>query len=144
MKFFVSAAAALASLAVVQAQNIVINAPAPQSTFNPGDQVVVDVARGPSRLVSQDVSVAIGILNCEVSRSCGDIDTQPFSFGTLLFSGPYAPQQHADGFSQNYTVTIPTDFPSGNTELSVVHFYLLPSTDTIALTEIQHEPILIN
>ncbi|KAI0647683.1 hypothetical protein C8Q79DRAFT_524077 [Trametes meyenii] len=144
MKFFLSQAAVVLSLfAAAQAQNVFIAAPAPQSTLSPGQQLVVDVARGPSREGSQDVAIAIGLLNCEVSQSCDDIETYPYSFGTLLYSGAYTPQANNNEFSQNFTVTIPEDFPVGNSELSVVHFYVLPSTDTISLVEVQHESVVI-
>ncbi|KAI0647682.1 hypothetical protein C8Q79DRAFT_1008097 [Trametes meyenii] len=140
MKFFLFTIV-LAIFSTVQAQNVVINAPSPQSTLSPGQQFVVDVVRGPTRLVSQDVSIAIGLKNCDL-QSCDDIDTT-LSFGELLFAGPYAPERHGDEFSQNYTVTVPDNFPTGNAALSVVHFYLLTSTDTSALLIGTHEGVVV-
>ena len=46
----------------------------------------------------------------------------------MLFAGPYAPQAATPGGTtlvQNYTVTIPSDFPSGPALLSVPHFVLV-------------------
>ena len=79
---------------------------------------------------SQDVSVAIGLLSCAgraPSGTCDGIDPTE-ELGTVLFAGPYTPQlvEHGDlTLVQNYTVTIPDDFPSGPALLSTAHFVLI-------------------
>ncbi len=142
--------AALASLAA--AQSVVIHAPAPQSTFSPGDECVVDVERvvrpyptftvpcavrltqtplQNNLILSNDVSVAIGLLSCANDSTEGNCsgDGTDSQIGRVLFSGPYAPKSVPGtlGFAQNYTVTVPADFPKGSAALSVAHFFLLGS-----------------
>ena len=59
--------------------------------------------------------------------TCDGIDPTQ-ELGTVLFAGPYAPQAATPGGTtlvQNYTVTIPSDFPSGPALLSVPHFVLV-------------------
>ena len=79
---------------------------------------------------SQDVSVAIGLLSCAgraPSGTCEGIDPTQ-ELGTVLFAGLYTPQlvEHGDlTLVQNYTVTIPDDFPSGPALLSTAHFVLI-------------------
>ena len=79
---------------------------------------------------SQDVSVAIGLLSCAgraPSGTCDGIDPTE-ELGTVLFAGPYTPHLINSGSTtlvQNYTVTIPNDFPSGPALLSVAHFVLV-------------------
>ena len=79
---------------------------------------------------SQDISVAIGLLSCAGRAppgTCDGIDPTQ-ELGTVLFAGPYAPQVAVPGGTtlvQNYTVTIPSDFPSGPALLSVPHFVLV-------------------
>ncbi|KAM5538613.1 hypothetical protein V8D89_007642 [Ganoderma adspersum] len=121
-------AALLAGIAA--AQNVAIGAPPPNSTFSPGDQFVVEVNKPDSLTNSRDVSVAIGLLSCvgqAPAGTCDGIDPTQ-ELGTVLFAGPYAPQAAVPGGTtlvQNYTVTIPSDFPSGPALLSVPHFVLV-------------------
>ncbi|KAI0647681.1 hypothetical protein C8Q79DRAFT_1008096 [Trametes meyenii] len=143
MRFFHSVAV-LAALAAVRAQNVVIRAPPAQSTLSPGQEFVVDIDRGLALVFSQDVSVAIGLVNCEetLSGSCDDIDST-HRIGTVLFAGPYTPQPHVGEISQNFTVFVPEDFPTGDAALAVAHFFLLPTSDTSAVFEVRHEKIVI-
>ena len=78
---------------------------------------------------SQDVSVAIGLLPCAgraPAGTCDGIDPTQ-ELGTVLFAGPYTPQAVPGSTTlvQNYTVTVPSDFPSGPALLSVPHFVLV-------------------
>ncbi|KAI0357327.1 hypothetical protein OH77DRAFT_1422161 [Trametes cingulata] len=135
--------AALATLA--SAQNVFFGAPAPQSTFAPGDEFVVDVVRVPNLIVSQDVSVAIGLLSCADLTSSGTCDgvSTDNDIGTLLFAGPYAPASspgHGAAF-QNYTVTVPEGFASGPAALSVAHFFLL--SDNNPRVQVISETVII-
>ncbi|KAI0669154.1 hypothetical protein C8Q78DRAFT_198690 [Trametes maxima] len=136
MKLFLSVSA-FAALVAVQAQNAVIRAPPAQSTLSPGQEFVVDIDRGLALVFSQDVSVAIGLVNCEetLSGSCDDIDTT-HRIGTVLFAGPYAPQSHVGEISQNFTVTVPEDFPTGDAALAVAHFFLLPTVRNRSQAEV--------
>ncbi|PIL22941.1 hypothetical protein GSI_15637 [Ganoderma sinense ZZ0214-1] len=114
---------------VAAAQTVAIGAPPPNSTFSPGDQFVVEVNKPDSLTNSQDVSVAIGLLSCAgraPSGTCDGIDPTQ-ELGTVLFAGPYAPQAPPGSTTlvQNYTVTVPADFPSGPALLSVPHFVLV-------------------
>ncbi|KAI1794784.1 hypothetical protein LXA43DRAFT_1058811 [Ganoderma leucocontextum] len=111
---------------VAAGQTVVIGAPPPNSTFSPGDQVVVAVNKPNSLTNSRDVSVAIGLLSCAPAGTCDGIDPTQ-ELGSVLFAGPYAPQAVPGSTTlvQNYTVTIPSDFPSGPALLSVPHFVLV-------------------
>ncbi|EIW51526.1 uncharacterized protein TRAVEDRAFT_103761, partial [Trametes versicolor FP-101664 SS1] len=121
--------AALASLAA--AQSVVIHAPAPQSTFSPGDKMVVDIERVNNLILSTDVSIAIGLQSCADDATEGNCsgDGTDSQIGRILTFGPYAPGSVPGtlGFAQNYTVTVPADFPKGDAALSVAHFFLLGS-----------------
>ncbi|KAI9057491.1 hypothetical protein FKP32DRAFT_1551514, partial [Trametes sanguinea] len=118
---------ALASLAA--AQSVVIQAPAPGTTFAPGQQFVVDVDRPDTITGSQDVSVAIGLLSClgqAPPGTCNGVDTTQ-EIGTVLFAGPYTPQLRPGGADlfQNFTVSVPDGFQAGAAALSVAHFTLV-------------------
>lgn len=147
--------AALASL--VAAQSVVIHAPAPQSTFSPGDKFVVDVERVVRSIRTSFVRCEIlttespveqphplerrvrclGLLSCADDATDGNCsgDGTDIQIGRVLFSGPYAPTSVPGtlGFAQNYTVTVPADFPVGSAALSVAHFFLLGSQTVRAL-----------
>ncbi|KAI0820445.1 hypothetical protein BC628DRAFT_1330267 [Trametes gibbosa] len=117
----------LASLAA--AQMAVIRAPPARSTFSPGEQFTVDVDRPDTLTGSQEVSVAIGLLSCAGQAppgTCDGIDTTE-EIGTALYAGPYVPQLRPGGSDlfENFTVTVPVDFPAGAAALSVAHFSLV-------------------
>ncbi|KAI8970727.1 hypothetical protein BD414DRAFT_510689 [Trametes punicea] len=142
--YFFAILSLLASLAVGQKASIL--SPAPESRFLPGDSFVVDVDRAASTSTVQEVSVAIGLLSCaEMSPtgSCDVIDTSQ-GIGTVLYSGPYSPVQRTGGtdLSQNFTVTVPSDFPAGAAALSVAHFSLIGAWAWPTL-EVLNETIII-
>ncbi|KAI0632497.1 hypothetical protein C8Q77DRAFT_1218845 [Trametes polyzona] len=118
---------ALTSLAA--AQMAVIRAPPAKSTFAPGDKFIVDVDRPDTLTGSQEVSVAIGLLPCAGRAppgTCDGIDTTE-QIGIALYAGSYTPQLRPGGSDlfENFTVSVPSDFPSGPAALSVAHFSLV-------------------
>ncbi|TCD68507.1 hypothetical protein EIP91_010563 [Steccherinum ochraceum] len=119
---------ALAVFAIsATAQSITIAAPTDGSTVTAGQAITVDIARPNTLSPSQEVSVAIGLLNC--GKSCAGIDPSQ-RFGEILFAGPYAPTQQPSGpdhidFYQNFTVTIPQSFAGSQASLNVAHFNLI-------------------
>jgi hypothetical protein len=44
--------------------------------------------------------------------------------GTILFNGPFNPQINGRFFSENFTVTIPSDAPTGNAQIGFARFFL--------------------
>ncbi|KAI0669155.1 hypothetical protein C8Q78DRAFT_1080453 [Trametes maxima] len=143
MKAFVLLSA-FASLAA--AQMVVILSPAPQSTLAPGDQFVVDVDRPDTLTPSQEVSVAIGLLSCAgiaPPGTCDGVDSTE-ELGRVLFAGPYTPQLRPGGSDlfQNFTVTVPDNFPSGAAALSVAHFSLV-GAGLSPILEVPSETVII-
>ncbi|CDO71981.1 hypothetical protein BN946_scf184943.g15 [Trametes cinnabarina] len=144
MKLFF-ALSILASFAV--AQKAVIIAPEPQAVLAPGDDFVVDVDRPVSTTNADEVAIAIGLLSCsQLSplRTCEVVDTSS-GIGTVLYAGPYTPQLRPGGtdFYQNFTVTVPADFPSGEAALSVAHFSLV-GTLAWPMFEVVNQTIIIS
>ena len=85
----------------------------------------------PSLAGSTDVAVAIGIRTCGVTAApttCEGIVTTN-NIGTPLFQGLYepvlVPGSSRSDLVQNFTVTIPEDFPLGSAVISVAHFALI-------------------
>ncbi|TCD68506.1 hypothetical protein EIP91_010562 [Steccherinum ochraceum] len=137
-KYILALAAFVVSAA---AQSITIAAPADGSTVTAGQTITVDVARANTLTPSQEVSVAIGLLNC--GTSCSGIDPTQ-RFGQVVFAGPYTPSLHSSGpdfidFYQNYSVTIPQNFAGSQASLNVAHFSLIgagpfPNLETKSIT----------
>ncbi|KAI0647684.1 hypothetical protein C8Q79DRAFT_1008099 [Trametes meyenii] len=133
-----------ASLAA--AQMAVILSPPPQSTLSPGDQFVVDVDRPDTLTPSQEVSVAIGLLSCAgiaPPGTCNGVDPTE-ELGRVLFAGPYTPQLRPGGSDlfQNFTVTVPDNFPPGAAALSVAHFSLV-GAGLSPILEVPSETVII-
>ncbi|KAL7278339.1 hypothetical protein ACG7TL_008315 [Trametes sanguinea] len=143
MKFF-SVLSILASLAA--AQKAVILAPEPMSVLAPGDDFVVDVDRPVSTTNADEVAIAIGLLSCaQLSplKTCNTVDTSS-GIGTVLYAGPFDPELRPGGtdFYQNFTVTVPADFPSGEAALAVAHFSLVGALSW-PMFEVVNETIII-
>ncbi|RDX50202.1 hypothetical protein OH76DRAFT_1349136 [Lentinus brumalis] len=134
MKSF-AVVALLATL--VAAQNAVIHAPPPQTTFSRGQSFTVEVDRPNSLTNSREVSVAIGLITCAGRAPSGTCDgfSTAEQFGTVLFAGPYNPvlAPGTGSLVQNYTVTVPEDFQVGPAALSVAHFNLVGVWTCISL-----------
>ncbi|KAI0357326.1 hypothetical protein OH77DRAFT_1435644 [Trametes cingulata] len=145
MKFF-AVLSTLALASVAAAQMAVIRAPPPRSTFHPGQRFVVDVDRPDTLTGSQEVSVAIGLLSClgqAPPGTCDGVNTAE-EIGIPLYAGPYTPQLRPGGSDlfQNFTVTVPENFPVGAAALSVAHFSLVGALNWPTL-EVLNETVFI-
>ncbi|KAH9851651.1 hypothetical protein C2E23DRAFT_886492 [Lenzites betulinus] len=130
-------AIAIASLAAfVSAHGFVgIAAPAPQTTFSPGEQFAVNL----ERMASEDQSgtnttVTIGLLSCP-DADCDSVDTNSTDIGTTLFSGVSRPRTVPSSsiVVQNFTVAVPEEFPAGPAVLSVQELFNFGSFQKFAL-----------
>jgi len=116
---------ALSSVPVL-CQNIAIGVPADLTSVHAGSKLNVEVDRPDTLSGSTEVAVVIGV------NSCGSTSCPPPAdiLGTLLYNGPYNPQFAPDSppFKpphQNFTVTIPSNFPKGRALLAVYHIALI-------------------
>ncbi|KAL5488055.1 hypothetical protein ACEPAI_6163 [Sanghuangporus weigelae] len=121
MKLFSLVLASVLALPVL-GQMVSIAAPDPGETLTPGSSIVVELDSANGLTNFQHVSVALGI--APVPN-----DTSTSTLGTMLFAGNYTPTLHEQNKSmyQNFTLTIPDGQVSGNSTLSVAHFYLVGS-----------------
>ncbi|KAL5530722.1 hypothetical protein ACEPAF_6980 [Sanghuangporus sanghuang] len=121
MKLFSLVLASVFALPVL-GQMVSIAAPAPGETLAPGSSIVVELDSANGLTNFQHVSVALGIAPVPS-------DTSTPTLGTVLFAGNYTPTLHEQNkpMYQNFTLTIPDGQVSGNSTLSVAHFYLVGS-----------------
>ncbi|KAL5527384.1 hypothetical protein ACEPAG_6175 [Sanghuangporus baumii] len=119
MKLFSVVLASVLALPVL-GQMVSFAAPAPGVTLTPGSSIVVELDSANGLTNFQHVSVALGI--APVPN-----DTSTPTIGTMLFAGNYTPTLHEQNkpMYQNFTLTIPDGQISGNSTLSVAHFYLV-------------------
>jgi len=123
---------ALAGFAVsAYAQSIVIAGPPEGFTVIAGQTFVVDIARPNTLSSSQEVSVAIGIVPCaQFVGGCAANNVTDI-LGDVLYAGPYSPTHHPGTppqdieFYQNFTLTVPANFLTGQATLNVAHFSLI-------------------
>ncbi|TFY62014.1 hypothetical protein EVJ58_g4139 [Rhodofomes roseus] len=119
------------------AQNINIALPEALVTVNPGDNITVQVIKPNSLTGSTEVGIAICLKSCTgYTGGCDAVDTTE-ALGSVLLTSSWAPVYHPDEWYpyQNFTVTVPTSFQSGQAILTATHFALLgagpyPYTDT--------------
>lgn len=94
------------------------------------------------------MSVAIGLQSCADDAAEGNCsgDGTDNQIGRILTFGPYAPKSVPGtlGFAQNYTVTVPADFPKGPAALSVAHFFCLGSQTVRALCWYWFKCVVLN
>ncbi|KAH9920441.1 uncharacterized protein B0H18DRAFT_957038 [Fomitopsis serialis] len=107
------------------AQNINIALPTALTSVNPGDNVTVQVEKPNSLTGSTEVGIAIGLKSC--TGYTGGCDHSPhLVLGADLLLDEWYPYQ-------NFTVTIPESFQSGQAILSATHLVLVgagPYADT--------------
>ncbi|KAK7681673.1 hypothetical protein QCA50_015407 [Cerrena zonata] len=122
--FFVLAALATSALA----QRIAIGIPTDRQEIPAGSNFTVEVDRPNSLTGSTEVAIAIGLASCSrfPGGSCASLDPSEL-LGTILYAGPYSPQlsNSSKPPHQNFTVTIPNDFPHGDASFTVSHFSLV-------------------
>ncbi|EJF56663.1 hypothetical protein BD309DRAFT_962004 [Dichomitus squalens] len=128
MKSFVALAALAAS---AFAQRIQIGVPANLAEIQPGSNITVEVDRPNSLTGSTEVALAIGLFPCggvKGATSCSSMDVSQV-LGNVVYNGPYNPQYATDAPSkpphQNFSVTVPSTFQSGQVSLGVAHFSLV-------------------
>lgn len=135
-------------------QRIAIGAPAEWATVKPGSNITVEVDRPVCpplitlliRIIppdhfpqmtltgSDEVAIAIGLWPCagygdEANRTCAEMDVTQV-LGNVLYTGTYAPQlppppEYEKPPYQNFTVTVPANFATGQASLGVAHFSLI-------------------
>ena len=125
-------------------QNVIISHPAPGTSVKPNEHVRVQIARPVRSTVafprtgipytfdflqdslssSLEIGVGIAIASC-ASRPC--FDPQDF-MGDVLYHGGYKPveiSQRSTTLYENFTVVIPSGFPTGPAQLNVAHSALI-------------------
>lgn len=94
------------------------------------------------------MSIAIGLLSCANDATEGNCsgDGADSQIGRILTFGPYAPKSVPGTFGlvQNYTVTVPANFPKGPAALSVAHYFLLGDQTVRALCRCRSERVVLN
>ena len=48
----------------------------------------------------------------------------PDELGTILFNGPFNPRINGRFFSENFTVTVPSDIQKGDAQINFARFFL--------------------
>ncbi|KAI0712630.1 hypothetical protein C8Q76DRAFT_797464 [Earliella scabrosa] len=124
MKSFFALCALVAS---TFAQNVAIGAPADMTTITPGSDLTVRVDRPNSLTGSEEVVVVIGLWPCQ--GSCADQNVTEI-LGNVVYKGAFDPQYDTNEPAgvpphQNFTVTVPESFTSGQVSLGVVHVALV-------------------
>ena len=129
--------------AAAAAQGITIGFPAEGQDVSPGQQLTIEViknVRGPFILPlknliltsvpdpqdfiqsTTEAGLVIGFTPCPEAtfpQGCS-----PDELGTILFNGPFNPQINGRFFSENFTVTIPSDAPTGDASIAFARFFL--------------------
>ncbi|OJT12816.1 hypothetical protein TRAPUB_10651 [Trametes pubescens] len=119
---------------VALGQRIAIGAPTEWATVKPGSNITVEVDRPMTLTGSDEVAIAIGLWPCagfgdEANRTCAEMDVTQV-LGNVLYTGTYAPQlppppEFEKPPYQNFTVTVPANFATGQASLGVAHFSLV-------------------
>ncbi|KAE9407867.1 hypothetical protein BT96DRAFT_808685 [Gymnopus androsaceus JB14] len=116
---------AVATTAVV-AQTADIGAPADMTEVPAGSSFTAMIQRPDTISSSTEIAVVIGLLTC--LEGC---PTPAQEMGTILYNGGFDPQftttpgTGAFPPHQNFTLTVPANFPKGNAQMGVAHFFLL-------------------
>ena len=148
MKSFFALSALVAS---AFAQNVAIGAPADMTTITPGSDLTVRVdrpvrtvsppLRGPPHLLlqnsltgSEEVVVVIGLWPCQ--GPCADQNVTEI-LGNVVYKGAFDPQYDTNEPAgvpphQNFTVTVPESFTTGQVSLGVVHVALVGVSAPVA------------
>ncbi|KAF5378657.1 hypothetical protein D9757_009506 [Collybiopsis confluens] len=142
MRFF-SALLPVFTLAAssVVAQHAFILAPADQTQVAAGSGFDVSIAQPNSISSWENIALVIGLLNCAAQLdSDGNCLGTNQGLGTILYNGPFNPVlvQGAPP-NQNFTLTVPTGFQKGASQLGVALFDLIgarfiPSLQTFNTT----------
>ncbi|KAJ3777159.1 hypothetical protein FB446DRAFT_718867 [Lentinula raphanica] len=144
MRFFCSLFSLLAlATTAAMAQNAYILSPEDLTQVSAGSSFNVSIGQPDSNSSWKNVAIVIALLNCnEYSSGCmGPAE----ELGTVLYSGPYDPQfTNEPGTGglpphENFTLTIPSDFEKGQSQLGVALFdlvgaLLFPSLQTFNTT----------
>ncbi|KAG6023822.1 hypothetical protein E4U19_004114 [Claviceps sp. Clav32 group G5] len=113
---------ALALVGVSMAQSINIRKPRPGASLDRGTPIPVTIQAPTDGLKLREVSIVISMASCPEGKcpSAGD------DIGTILYAGPFNPQETGSGTPQGtLNITIPNNFPTGAAELLATHFLLV-------------------
>ncbi|KAJ4500831.1 hypothetical protein C8R41DRAFT_862942 [Lentinula lateritia] len=130
MRFIFSLLPFLAlATSVVHAQNAYIYTPTDMTEVSAGSSFNVTIAQGDSNSSWKNIAIVIALLNChEYSSTClGPAE----ELGTILYSGPFNPQFTTEPGTaelpphENFTLTVPSDFETGQSQLGVALFDLV-------------------
>ncbi|KAH9480687.1 hypothetical protein JR316_0007287 [Psilocybe cubensis] len=122
---FISSLVACACIVGAAAQRSFLGGPPEGTTIHPGKHFTVQLIRPNSIEGSTEVGLVIGLLSCAAHPAgCPTPDTQ---LGSILFNGDFKPTIHeiAGQPYENFTVTVPSGFPSGIAQLSTARFHLI-------------------
>ncbi|KIK58305.1 hypothetical protein GYMLUDRAFT_75057 [Collybiopsis luxurians FD-317 M1] len=135
LKTFISLAAVFTSLVGgAAAQASFVRLPTANSTLTQGHHFVVQLVRPNSIQGSIEVGLAIGVLTCTPGFPCPDPTSQ---MGTVLYNGQYNPKLHelpGEPY-ENFTLTIPTGLPTGQSQIGVVRLHLIGAGPSAVLEQ---------
>ncbi|KAF8885680.1 hypothetical protein CPB84DRAFT_1788131 [Gymnopilus junonius] len=109
----------------VTAQTSFIGYPPDGASITPGKKLTVQVVRPNSIEGSIEAGLVIGLFSCfNGPAGCPG----PEEVGTVLFNGKFKPTVHTGEQFQiyeNFSLTVPSDFPAGAAQLSTNRFHLI-------------------
>ncbi|KAF9565780.1 hypothetical protein CPC08DRAFT_159089 [Agrocybe pediades] len=118
----------LTSCAVIAAaQRSFIRSPPSGANIVHGRRFTVQVIRPNSIQGSTEVGMIIGLVSCAAEPNDGVCPPPEEQVGRVLFNGDFNPALHEIPGEpyQNFTVTVPNDFPLGLAQLSTGRFHLI-------------------
>ncbi|KAI1794788.1 hypothetical protein LXA43DRAFT_86615 [Ganoderma leucocontextum] len=126
---FATTLAALAASAV--AQRIQIGAPKNLAQVKPGSKITVEVDRPNSLTGSTEVAIAIGLWPCggpKGTSKCASTDVSQV-LGNVVYTGSFKPEYDSKAPTkpphQNFEITVPSTFSSGQVSLGIAHLSLV-------------------
>ncbi|CCM05439.1 uncharacterized protein FIBRA_07658 [Fibroporia radiculosa] len=109
------------------AQQIAIAIPATNDTVSAGSNITVQVIKPDSLTGSTEVGIAISLKSCaSYPGGCAVVDISQ-ALGDILYTGLYDPEYRSGEWYpfQNFTVQVPSGFPSGQAALGVTQLALV-------------------
>jgi len=104
------------------AQGITIGFPPEGQDVSPGQQLTIEVIKNDFIQSTAEAGLVIGITPCPVATF--PTGCSPDELGTILFNGPFNPQLNGRFFSENFTVTIPSNISTGDAQIAFARFFL--------------------
>ncbi|KAF9031443.1 hypothetical protein BJ165DRAFT_1306002, partial [Panaeolus papilionaceus] len=111
----------------IWAQASHIGLPLDGTTVKQGKKFVVQVIRPNSIQGSIEAGLVIGLLPCQWFTTDPQCPPPSAQIGSILFNGKFSPQFHEIPGQpyQNFTVTVPAEFPLGVAQLATARFHLI-------------------